>query len=89
MSDVKRSVIALIFQLQGSIGGQLPRYHANLLDVTDLAALRELGVVHRTELPYTKVAGLHIDLGHVAGFRLEPLDVLLTGANQVRALTLR
>lgn len=76
------------FQLQGIIGGQIFRDHANVLDVTDLVALRELGVVYRTDVPYTKVAGLHIDLGHVAAFRLEQLDVLLAEANQVRVLSL-
>lgn len=56
---------------------KLTRSHAHVLYMSDEVAFREASVMHRARVPQHKVAGLQVDLDHLATALLEPLHILL------------
>lgn len=80
---------AVLLGLERLLLGEDARRHADVLHVADLLALGEARVVDGARVPEHKVAGLHVDLDHLAPARLEPLEVLLAEQEEVHELELR
>lgn len=78
----------VLLQLQCFWSRETFRRHADILDMTDLIALGQTGVMHSPRIPEHKVSGLHVDLDQLTALGLEPFQVFLVEKEEVHVLEL-